>query len=423
MSEPDIQKLLKYSHYLDGIRSRGSAYKKLYYNLLYLFIIPLFRFLKPFIKVFVSKISKTSCDILVLGTCNRDVSGSEQVWTALSDRGYKVSRTYMRKKSEFFKHALKTTLKDKIPACFYLQACYARYLVQKYQPKLMVVFYSYDILPSFLRKEMQGVGKTVYMPHAVIPTTYLFTSLDYDYYFAFGKSSVDNILLQKLRIGNTRVICAGSPMIQKNFSLPASTVENKNILYFSNWMIGVDPDYTRDFEIVLNWAKEHPEFNLLIKSHPVESNNYVSNASAGIPNISFLDPCISIRDALAKAAIGIVAFSVASLESALLNRPVVVANFRELIPDSEDGRISDKFLFLEKYFPPRARTSDELNERILEVRSRYDYYVDQCRHFVKRHLEYETESGEKITSLLENIFQGKVPETCMEINETLEGLK
>jgi hypothetical protein len=423
MVRTEINKLLSYSRYLNKIRSKGSFIKKFYYFFLYSIVIPLFRIFRNFLGLFFTKDHIKNCDILVLGTCERDLVGSSHIWNQLTEKGYKVERTYIRKKSDFFRFAIHCKPLSGIPSSLYLQACAARYFTERYQPKMLITFYSYDVLPSFLRNEMNGKGPLVYMSHAVIPTTYIYTSFDYDYYLIFGKSSYENIQAQKIRIGHTKAICTGSPMTDKNFTLPPADPANRTLLYFSNWLIGEDPDYTRDFEIVKEWASSNPDCKLLIKLHPLERNGFVLNTVKGLGNVSVFKPTVTLKEAVSQASVTIVSFSVASLESALLNRPVVVANFRPVDSNSTDARVSDNFLHLEKYFPERAKNSDELSDRIKELFSHYDYYLEQAKKFTSYNLEYGIESGEQIVSLLETIFHGKEPILYYIINEKIEELK
>lgn len=418
---PDINTLARYVKYLDNIRSRGSVIKKIYYIVLYYFAVPWLRIIKLFFKKSADK-SVDKCDILVVGTCPRDIEGSSHIWEALTEKGYKVETWYMKKKTDFFKYALKVKIVLKLPGILYLQACLAKYLVSNYQPRLLITFYSYDVLPSFLRYEMKDIGKTVFMPHAVIPTTHIYTSTDYDYYFVFGESSFNNLQAQKIRIGNTKIVMSGSPMINDDFILPEVETENRTILYFSNWLVGIEPDYTKDYEIVIEWAKIHPEFKLLVKIHPLEKGDFVKRSIKGIPNIEILSSSISIIDAVKQAALSIVAFSVASLESAILKRPVVVANSRIYNENSEDARISDKFLFLEKYFQPRATSSEELNERIMQTFSNYPFYVSNCDNFVKSHIKYGGQSKDNIINLIISVLDNKDID-YEEISECLVSLR
>ena len=68
----------------------------------------------------------------------------------------------------------------------------------------------------------------------------------------------------------------------------------------------------------------------------------------GISNIEVLSKDISIKDALEMCSVSIVSYSVSAIESALMNRPIVVANYRDYDQGSENVKISDKYLFMEK---------------------------------------------------------------------------
>jgi CDP-glycerol glycerophosphotransferase (TagB/SpsB family) len=249
-------------------------------------------------------------------------------------------------------------------------------------------------------------GKTVYMPHAVIPTTYLFSSFDYDQYFVFGESSVRNLANQDLRFGETRIVKVGSPRILPGYVLPEAEPSH-HFLYFSNWMIGEDERYTRDFEILRAWALDHPEYQLTVKLHPLEKNGYVPRRCKGIPNMRVLPSGTGMKEALESVCLVISSFSSAMVEAALMKRPSVIVNTRKYDPESKDVRESDKLLYLEQFFTARAQTPEQLQQRIEQTLQNYSHYISRGGEFVKFHYEYTLDAPERIAEEIINIIQSK----------------
>ncbi|MFC2087675.1 CDP-glycerol glycerophosphotransferase family protein, partial [Bacteroidota bacterium] len=325
-------------------------------------------------------IKSKKVDILVFNTNKIDFQNTELIWNILKERGYSV-RLVLPSVKQLFLAALFFRDKLKIPYKIYYWSVFSRYLIKKFEPGIICSFKSYDVMPSFLRKHAQASCKTVFLPHGLQPPIHLYTSFDYDYYLAFGKGGLKCIEDNKLRIGSTKVILSGSPIIKKHYSLDPGK-PTKNILFFSDWWIEKNYQNTvRNLEIVIDWAKENPDYKLLIKLHPSEKGEFIKDQVNSIQNITVLDKSISMVEALINISICITAWSVASIEAALLNRPTVVVNHLEYDESSDNYIQSDKYLYIESFFPRRAVNSSELKLRIEQVLKNYDYYLEQCKKF------------------------------------------
>ncbi len=415
-----MQKLLAYSDYLvkrrAGIKSNPlyiALEKIAFWNL---------RFFRSLIRVFLSPTIPTPCDILVLPSGPADLRQTKGVWENLEKFGYNIIYADYELKSIFLNAFLsKEKIEPEIPTSIFFFAAYCKFLLNKYNPKTVCVFYHHNMIPSFLMKYKSEVQKIVHIPHGMQPDHAIYTSYDFDYYMVFGQSSVDSILKKKLRIGNTKLVKIGSTTLRENYNLDPNR-NNKSILFFSDWLPEKLPNERKLFKIVCEWAKEHPEYKLFIKLHPVEKGVIIREYAAGIHNIEILDKSVNIKDALEPVSICIVSWSVASIEAAQMNRPVVVANFRKYDPDSDDYIVSDSFLHLEKFFPKRATDKDELHDRISEVVRDYDKYLGKCKEFVQFHLEHTTDSNKFAAQVISNIHTDNIGFAYTEVEETLEAL-
>ena len=344
-----------------------------------------------------------SCDILVITTCETDYLQTEGLWNELERKGYRITVT-----NDQIKNLIRSTFLSKvsvkIPACLIPFASFASLVIKKYNPVLICIFTHFNVLPSFLR--YYSSAKTIYIPHAIMDSTYLYSSLDFDYYFVFGESSIKNIKANKNRHGTTKVIKTGSPVIRSHFSLPQIS-PNNNLLFFSTWTIGKDKEMTANFHLMLDWVKQHKKYVLYIKPHPIEDTSYITEAVTNIDNIQILDNKVDMVAALQKISLVITNYSTASIEASLMNRPVVVINRLASDKTSDDFRISDKYLYLEDFFPPRATTSEEIEERVNMVFENYEYYIEQCRSFSKFHLENMNDSIPKMADIIGAIYHGK----------------
>jgi len=417
---PGIQNIAQYHSYLAKRRS-GIKSHPLYIALEKIAFWKL-RLFRSIMQPFFRGTAETPCDILVLPSGPADISQTKGVWDNLEKFGYNIEyadyelkRIFM---SAFFS---KEKVERGIPSAIFLFAVYCKFLLNKYKPKTVCVFYHHNMIPSFLMKYKEERQKIIHIPHGMQPDHYLYTSYDFDYYLVFGQSSVEAIMKKKLRIGNTKLVKTGSTTMKKDYTLEPNK-ELKNVLFFSDYWPEMYPEERRLFEIVCGWAEDHPEYNLLIKLHPVEKGDVLRSYAKGISNIEILDKSVTIKEALERTSLCIVSWSVASLEAAQMNRPVVVANFREYDHNSDDYVKSDSFLHLEQFFPKRAATAVELHERISEVVNDYEKYLGKCSEFVKFHLEYTTESNKFAAQVISEIHTDNIKFDFTEVSETLETL-
>jgi len=395
--------LLRYNKYLLKSTSKIFFFWLVKVLLKFFYII-----CSPFLRASYTK----ECDILVVGTCDVDINNSIGVWNKLIQSGFSVKQIVLKAYTKYHFNKLGDLSFDiTTPASLFFEQLYSKYIVKKYNPKIICSFISSGVIPSLLKSEMKGKGFTIFISHAIIPITDNYTSLDYDYYLIFGQSSLVNLQKLPLRIGSPKIILSGSPMISKNYSLKPINVPIKTLLYFSTWGIETFEErfevLRKSFDVIIKWAIKHPEYNLLIKLHPLENGKYVYEHTSKIKNITILDKDTSMIDALKNVSIVITTFSVASIEAAMMNRPIIVCNYDLLDKRSADSYKSDAFLHLEKFFPPRARNVEDLHDRITTVEKNYKYYVSQCQKYAKYHLGHTTDSQEHISEIISAIYSGK----------------
>lgn len=422
LSQARLQLLSRYHDCIESqLRNKSCTYKAAY--LVYDIIRLLLKYIGYFSSLFLRVTKKEQVDIVVVFDSMIDYQRSKSIWDGLKNKCYRIkpltldftlarlAPLYIRKSPQ-------------IPYRIYMWACYAAMIKKQYNPKMLCIYQGCDVWPVFMRHEMQDTGPTVFIPHAIHPPFYLYTCIDFDYYLAFGQSAIDSLKSNTIRIGHTNVILTGSPLIDSSFSL-APNKEKKHLLFFSDWWIEQDIKNTRkNFAILIQWAQKHPEYTVYIKLHPLEKGYYVKEQIRNIPNMIMLPKETSFVDACSTSSAVITSWSVASVEAALLNRPTIVVNHSPYDENSHDYIASDKFLYLEKYFPRRATTAEELDERIQQMMNNFDYYLDNCREFIQYHIEKTTGSQDYVISVLDNILQAKMDNIpTFTLEEKTDGLE
>lgn len=375
------------------------------------------RNLFPLLPIMYSKPESTPCDILFLQYAP-SIPMTKGLRELLRKRGFQVRYEALSAKRVFLRRKLCKPDKT-FPAALRYYDAVLKFLMRKYSPKLVCSLMDYSILSSLLKQELANRGgKYINIAHGPSNSNHAFSMFDFDYYFLFGKKSLNRLLANPVRIGNTKVVLAGSPFITSEFCLPPN-YEKKNLLFFSQ--LQDSKFYHSDIDklientrIVVQWAQQHPEFHLFIKPHPAENPQLIGKLTQGIHNITIFDKSVSMVESLRNVSLALNMFSSASIEAAVLNRPVVVVSKYDTTND---------FFSFKDFFLPRATTVEELHHNIIQTFERYDEFLQKTQEFAKFHLEHTTDSVEFIADCIESIYHGKEDFECIPISEELSGLQ
>lgn len=361
----------------------------------------------------------TPCDILLIGYGDK----MQAVLSILEKKGLRIQRESLAAKRILANNMLAEPQKSLPRSLVYYDAV-AKFLVRQYQPKVVCCSLDYSPLAPFLRHELHTIGGTcINIAHAVTPAKYTCSMFDFDYYFLFGQSSLRNIYANPVRIGGTNAVLTGSPFVRPKEVLPPPNPENHNVLFFSqvkhvtSHRFFYAPTHMKylieSAEIVIQWAKAHPEFHLFVKQHPGGDEPFIHRLCRGIPNVTVLEKSVPMVEALREVALVINTASNASLEAAILNRPTVVIN---------KSGLWQNYLAFEDFFLPAATNAKELHHNILQTFDQYDALLSRTQAFVKFHLEHITDSVKFIADCVEAIYQDEENFTSEPILEELSGL-
>jgi len=396
--------LLNYTKYLEKQKLHFNTKSLIYYLLIIVkYIIILFRNILPDIK-------STKLDILILGTTNSDVEKSQKIWDSLQNKNYKIKIIVLNKKDLFLKSiSFKSKIHSKTPTSIFFHAVYSEYLILKYCPKVICSFIPFGPIPSLLKSFNKNYSKTIYIPHCIIPSSSYYSSIDYDYYFVFGDSSINNLNLNKFKYGSTKIVKTGSPWIQIEHSINPC-FNFYSLIYFANWLIGKDEIHTKNFNIILDFIKQNKNYNLYIKLHPIAKNeNYIKKAIENINNVILLPINTSLEKALKDVAIALInPGSTTGVEAALMKRPPILVNYITNNLNSIDYMDNDIQYKTEYYFVEKAKNHEELLIRIKQITSNYEYYLSQCDKYVNYHLANKLDSQENIIFTIEKILKNNI---------------
>ncbi|AYN95734.1 capsule biosynthesis protein [Pseudomonas sp. LTJR-52] len=330
--------------------------------------------------------------------------------------GFQRKKAFLEKLSACGGHFIETALEEvntiltkrllidppqAVPLRYYGYAAHAEWLVAVFNPKILLNDRNGSLFSPFLRLSLNRRNSLlVHLAHATtVESSKRLSMNDYDYYFLFGKSSLEALRRRKLMFGTSCAVLSGSHMVDMSYDIPAADPTLRTIL-----LLGVGPDkekepgYQKSYELVRQWAARHPEYTVLIKLHPRSKGTFWQESIGD--NMRVLPHTESLADALRISSLVISIISNAVIEAALAGRPVIHVNL------SRDRDIFEQAHF----FGGCANTIELLNERIADIESEYASHVCESRMFADYHLSQGVDGLNRTLGMLLALQKGEVLE-------------
>lgn len=276
--------------------------------------------------------------------------------------------------------------------------------IQMYNPKVVLQFDDMWNLSSFIKKYSNA--KLVNIAHGVTDSTKYFNVIDYDYYFLYGQSSIDNLARNnKIEPGATTLVKTGPIFAEFNPSDSLSLYLRKYLLINDCWIKKVvySSAFTKDLDvqellvnthkIIIDFAKKNTDILILVSLHPLEKELDFWGRYSYIKNIRILPSTVSKNEIAEVCDIHITRQSNTIIDYGLIGLDTLI------IRDSDYG---ESYLNLSKYFSI-SNNSLELEETL----KNYDIKSSKLDSFLKYHCEYnDLKSVNRVTDLLESLING-----------------
>lgn len=367
--------------------------------------------IKKYAYIFIRKYSKkqikkqNNVDILFLHMAPERINRTEKMASSLKEKGMIVEHKVMDSFYDmFFKRLFfcrEGELQDrKYP---YLEA-YANYLVELYNPKIIITFNESTIFNLYLKKSLnEKGGKIINFAHGIVSKEVVLNNDKYyfDYYFVFGESSLINARNKKTH-GDTKIVKVGSFFMDYQEKPPISSNSKKVLFCSQGDKIDkkVNEINLRNVDILCDWANQN-DYEVLFKFHPLEDESIVkSRFKDRTTKFTYLPKNMTMYDAVKESYFVIMSSSNSSLEVALLGRPIVLVNHSK---NEVDGINTE----LEKYYLKSASNSYELDQNVRETLDKIDFFIDRGEEYVSNHIEVRMKSTDYITKCIMSIFEGK----------------
>ena len=360
-----------------------------------------------------ASIESESCDFLLLQSSPRVIllQRKKSFIAALQERGHRLIETALPEMHDLLVFRKLKHPSHAVPLRYFAYAAHAAWLVAKYQPKILLNDRNGSFYSPFLRLALNAEGRLlVQLAHSTtVETSRRLGMNDYDYYFLFGRSSLEALQARKLRFGDTKAVLAGSHMIDESYALPDPNPALKTVL-----VLGLGPDkekvpgYQATYALLRDWSEHHPAYQVLVKAHPRSRMEFWDETERRLPNVRVLPRECTLAQALGMASIVINIMSNAVIEAALAVRPILFVNCGDMKDILSQGR----------FFGGQIASMEALEQGIQSLEQNYFLARQRSAAFAEFHLASGTNGLRHNIHDLERLLAGLPPEAHTESIET-----
>lgn len=349
-----------------------------------------------------ASVAAEPCEFLLLQSAPKVIRFQRKklLIEGLRSRGHNLVETALQAPKTILRERLLKRPPHAVPTRYFGIAAYAEWLVEHHQPRVLLNDRNGSLYAPFLRLALNARQRVlVHLAHATtVEGSRRLGMNDYDYYFLFGRSSLEALQARALRFGTSTAVLAGSHMIDRTFDLSPADPELRVLL-----VLGVGPDkerepsYQRTYQLLRDWAAQTPDYRILIKAHPRSQVPFWQDAARALDNVRVLPRECGLAEALAQASVVVNIMSNAVIEAALARRPVIYVNAS-----------GERDIFAQTaYFGGGV---DSVAELVLQVSSiEHDYLGATVRSadFAIHHLAYDFAGLQQTMELLETVLACK----------------
>ncbi|MDR2874395.1 MAG: hypothetical protein LBV44_00490 [Methylobacillus sp.] len=356
------------------------------------------------------------CDFLLLQAAPRVIKlqRKKTFMAALRERGHSLTETALPEMRDLIAAHMLRPPSQPVPLRYFAYAAHAAWLVEKYQPRILLNDRNGSFYSPFLRLALNARGGLlVQLAHSTtVEASRRLGMNDYDYYFLFGKSSLEALQARKLRCGTSIAVLVGSHMVDESYALPLPDAALKTVL-----VLGLGPDkekleeYQATYRLLRDWAERHTDYRVLIKKHPRSVMEFWEETGRALNNVHVLPPTTTLAEALGQASVAVNIVSNAAIEAALARRPILYVSC---------GHEHD-LLSQARFFNGKISTMEALEQGVDALQRDYPAACQRSAEFAEYHLAYGTQGLRQNIHELERLLTSQPPEAfCETITNTIK---
>ncbi len=343
------------------------------------------------------------CDVLLIHPSRKSyLQGRKKpLIAALKARGMQVAEYVEESDRELLRKRQFSTPGRPVPFMLRWHAAHAAYLLQRYQPKVILTERNAWIIPSFIKALRTDAAQVVHLAHSVPSSqSSYYDYFDYDYYLMFGLSSFEYLDSLHGAHGSCRAVFAGPYYLSDSPTFPVSTGNALGALRLL--FLGSGPDYEqgepyrRYCTWILDWLRENPSIELAVKVHPRGTGQPWVACAAGEARVRILPPEASLEACARQFDLVLCGYTNAVLDVARAGTPFV------LLGDDDD------YFSVERFGLPRCRAENQLGNCIESVMTAPEDYRQRLADFLRFHIDQPDRPITSLVDCVEKIVGGHV---------------
>lgn len=346
-------------------------------------------------------------DVVFLAFNDKFGERLKKLASKLSDKGLSIE-CYSMCYDDFFKRGFVKLSLSSINR--FILGPILNYIIKTHNPKIII--FQYDMLKKEIYEYLKNHQITVVnIAHGITGRSFLFNSLNYDYYFIFGKQSLENMIRNDHLKGQTKVLLGGSPYFELN-NFNTNDVNRNYITIAGNYFHHSFPKdlyyfYVRNFyEPISKLIDIYSNYKFIYKPHFIRDKELEEKFFLKKPNCELVNDS-SIINVLKKSKLVICDFSTVSIEAASLSVPFIILDWQ--YEKNKSYYISDELGDL-KFFS-RATNFETLNYLFQQRLNCTNEILDKLQRYYRSHINRD-DSINYISEMIFHIFN--------ENNEILE---
>ena len=340
-------------------------------------------------------VSTTPCDVLLLhySAASQARGYRNALVMALRARGLTVTETAIHKPREML--AGRTLLSPgwSFAHRYYLYAAYARWLITRYQPRVILTDKNGSVLAPFLKAYAKPHGTLVHVAHSIPTDNFRKFSMNaYDYYFLFGHSSLQRLQQRRL-FGDSQALLTGTYAAHTPVAPP--TQQDTVLVLGTGPALENTAEVRHAYAVILHAARLLPDMLFVVKPHP-RSTAAIWLKHSPPPNLRVLPPDTALGAALADAFAAVGSFTNAAIDCALQQRPFI------LVAESDTDRQLDIHTMA-----PICRTAQQLATTLQTVAQAPAHWHTQALHFAEHHVAHGLHGPDVIADSVLALVRGE----------------
>lgn len=341
-------------------------------------------------------VDSVSCDVLVVHPSHRhhEQGRRRALISQLRQRGLVVEE-FVEDEHDLLRGRCFLKPGCKVPWTLRWPAAHASYLLEKYNTKVVLTERHSWFASSFIKWFREGEApKIVHMAHSVpSDESKVYSYFNYDFYFVFGRSSLEYLNRLQGTFGSTQVAFAGPYFMEDQDGETSNgqmgSAGGERLLFLgSGPKYEETPEYLEMCRWVLVWLKKHPVAELIVKVHPRGTGAPWCEAADAGYKISFLPSSEPLDRAAGKFSVVLSGYTNAIIDTSRQAVPLV------LLGDEQD------YFSTGRFGVPRARTCEELELALDRLLADGIASGQRMSDFFSYHIEH---AETPLTSLVDGI--------------------